>query len=161
MAELGKKTLRAWRRLEKSHAAIHRRLEQALKSAKLPPLLWLRALEEAARHGEDGLRPFELQDALDLEQPAVSRLLEKMVVAALLTRTECPDDRRGWRVAATSLGLETRGRMKEVYEAALSAHFLGHLGEKQARALDEILGDLLDAHRSDEGFRPPARPAAT
>ena len=34
-----------------------------------------------------------------------------------------------------------------VYEAALSAHFLAHLGEKQARALDEILGDLLDAHR--------------
>lgn len=147
MAEPGRKALRSWRRLEKSHALVHARLEQALKAAGLPPLVWLRALEEVARRGEDGLRPFELQDALDLEQPAVSRLLDKMVAAGVLSRAECPDDRRGWRVAATPPGQETRTRMAEVYEAALSAHFLAHLGEKQARALDEILGDLLDAHR--------------
>lgn len=147
MAEPGRKTLRGWRRLEKSYAAVHGRLEQALKSDGLPPLLWLRALEEIARGGADGLRPFELQGALDLEQPAVSRLLERMVLAGLLIRAECLDDRRGWRVSAAPLGHETRARMAEVYEAALSAHFLAHLGEKQARALDEILGDLLDAHR--------------
>lgn len=147
MAELGRKTLRSFRRLEKSYAVVHARLERALKAGGLPPLLWLRALEEVVRRGADGLRPFELQDALDLEQPAVSRLLEKMVLAGLLSRTECVDDRRGWRVEATQLGQETRARMAEVYEAALSAHFLAHLGEKQARALDEILGDLLDAHR--------------
>lgn len=147
MAEPGKKTLRSWRRLEKSYALVHARLEQTLRSAGLPPLVWLRALEEVARRGDDGLRPFELQDALDLEQPAVSRLLEKMVAADLLSRSECLDDRRGWRVATTPHGQETRAKMAEVYEAALAAHFLAHLGEKQARALDEILGDLLDAHR--------------
>lgn len=147
MAEPGRKALRSWRRLEKTYALIHARLERALKAADLPPLVWLRALDEIARRAEDGLRPFELQDALDLEQPAVSRLLEKMVVAGLLSRTECPDDRRGWRVAVTPLGLQTRGRMTETYEAALSAQFLSHLGEKRARALDEIFGDLLGAHR--------------
>lgn len=147
MAEPGRKALRSWRRLEKSYALVHARLEQALKAEKLPPLLWLRALEEFARRGDEGLRPFELQDALDLEQPAVSRLLEKMVGAGLLNRAECQDDRRGWQVVATPLGAETRERMAAVYTDALSAHFLAHLGEKQARALDEILGDLLEARR--------------
>lgn len=151
MAEPGRKTLRSWRRLERSYALVHGRLEEALKSQGLPPLLWLRALEEFARCGEDGLRPFELQDALGLEQPAVSRLLEKMVGAGLLNRTECQDDRRGWRVAATPLGAETRERMAIAYTDALSAHFLAHLGEKQARALDEILGDLLESAGPADG----------
>ncbi len=148
MAEPGKKALRSWRRLEKAHDLVSGRIEQALKAAGLPPLLWLRALEELERHGDRGPRPYELQTALDLEQPAVSRVLARMAAAGLIARRECADDRRGWTIATTPLGHEARVRAAEVYATALFAHFLAHLGEKQARSLDEILGDLLDSLRS-------------
>lgn len=147
MAEISKKALRSWRRLEKSHAIVSGKIEAALKSSGLPPLIWLRALDELERRNESGLRPFELQSALGLEQPAVSRLLEKMTVEGMVARQECTDDRRGWRVSATPLGRQAHARMVESYTAALSQHFLGHLSDKQAKALDEILGDLLDAAR--------------
>ena len=110
-------------------------------------MLWLRALEELERRANEGARPFELQRALGLEQPAVSRLLDRMMAAGVVARRECDQDRRGWTVTATALGQEKAGRMADVYARALSAHFLAHVSEKQARALDEILGDLLDAAR--------------
>lgn len=150
MAEPGKKALRSWRRLEKVHALVDAGLERDLKAAGLPPLIWLRALDEISRF-EDGLRPFQLQDAIQLEQPAVSRLLEKMTAAGVVSRTECAEDRRGWRVEATQAGRATRNRMAEVYAAALARHFLEHLSDKQARALDEILGDLLDGALTSRG----------
>lgn len=121
------------------------RIETALKRAGLPALVWLAALEELEQSGESGRRPFELQQALEIEQPAVSRLLEKMIGAGMAERTECVDDRRGWTVTATAAGREARERMATVYLAALSEHYLAHLSDKQARNLDEILGEFLDA----------------
>ena len=151
MAEPGKKALRGWRRLERVHAFVADRIESELKSAGLPPLVWLRALEELEHAGEDGLRPFELQRALDLEQPAVSRLLEKMAAAGAVARTDCAEDRRGWNMTLTASGREIRDRMASIHAAALSAHYLPHLSDKRARALDEILGEFLDSARAAKG----------
>ena len=148
MAEFGRKALRSWRRLERSHAIVSAGIERALKSAGLPPLIWFRAFEEFGRQEWKSLRPFELQTPLGLEQPAVSRLLEKMTAAGMVSRREFAEDRRGWTIDVTPLGRETHARMAEAYGAALSTLFLAHLGDKQARALDEILGDLLDAVRA-------------
>ena len=52
---------------------------------------------------------------------------------------------------SSEIGAETRERMAIAYTDALSAHFLAHLGEKQARALDEILGDLLESAGPADG----------
>ena len=162
MAEPGKKALRSWRGLEKVHALVDAGLERDLKTAGLPPLIWLRALDEISRM-DDGVRPFQLQDALQIEQPAVSRLLEKMTAAGVITRTECAEDRRGWRVAATQAGHATRDRMADIYAEALARHFLEYLSDKQARALDEILGDLLDGARTSRSAisSAPGSPSGT
>ena len=147
MADYGKKTIRSWRRLEKAHALVYSRIEQDLKAAGLPPLSWLRAMDEIARES-DGLRPFQLQQALQIEQPAVSRLLEKLAGAGHVSRTEIIEDRRGWRVRLTETGAATQAKMATLYAAALSQHYLPHLSDKQARALDEVLGDFLDSARA-------------
>ena len=151
MAGVGKKALRGWRRLERAHAFVSDRIESELKSAGLPPLVWLRALAELERASEDGLRPFELQRALDLEQPAVSRLLEKMAAGGAIVRADCAEDRRGWNVTLTASGRETCDRMAAIQAAALTTHYLPHLSDKQARALDEILGEFLDSARAAKG----------
>ncbi len=148
MAEFGRKALRSWRRLERAHGVVSTEIESALKASGLPPMLWLHVFEEFERREWSSLRPFELQAPLGLEQPAVSRLLDKMTAAGMVSRQEFAADRRGWTIDATPLGRETHARMAEAYLAALTAHFLAPLGEKQARALDEILGDLLDALRA-------------
>lgn len=131
-----------------------------LKARDLPPLIWLRALDEIAR-SDEGLRPFQLQQALAIEQPAVSRLLEKIFAASLIVRTECDEDRRGWTVSLTEKGRDMRDRMSEVYTEVLSRHFLAHVSDKQARNLDEALGDLLDGLRDRPSVSSgPASPGA-
>lgn len=158
MAEIGRKALRSWRRLEKAYALVSAAIERDLKLRSLPPLIWLRALDEIVRHDE-GLRPFELQQALAIEQPAVSRLLDKLIAADLIVRIECAEDRRGWIVRVTERGGDLRDRMTEAYIDALSHHFLAYASDKQAKNLDEILGDLLDGRRDRPAVRSgPASP---
>ncbi|MCB1533977.1 MAG: MarR family transcriptional regulator [Rhodoblastus sp.] len=148
MAEIGKKTLRSWRRLARAQSFVADRIEAALKGAGLPALVWLAAFDELEKAGEPGLRPFELQRALELEQPAVSRLLDKMIGAGMAERRECDDDRRGWTVTATDSGRKTQERMATTQVAALTEHYLAHLSDKQARTLDEILGEFLSSSRA-------------
>ena len=151
MAEISKKALRSWRRLSRAQSFVADRIEAALKGAGLPAHIWLAALDELEKAGEPGLRPFELQRALELEQPAISRLLDKMIGSGLAERRECADDRRGWTVTATDTGRETQQRMATVQIAALTKHYLAHLSDKQARNLDEILGDFLSSCRASAG----------
>lgn len=146
MAEVGKKASRAWRRLTTVHIAVSNAIETALKAADLPPELWLRALD-ALERAAGGMRPFEVQATLGIEQPAVSRLLDRMHQAGSIERVACDDDRRGWRVSITDEGRQTLERMTETRRAALAEHFFDRLTEKQLKTLDEIFGDWLDARR--------------
>lgn len=147
MAELGRKTLRAWLRLHHADKLITRALEEALAAAGLPRLIWRDALVELERREAAGMRPYELQAALEEDQPAISRLLDRLVAAGCVERAPCDDDRRGWRVSITDKGRETLSKMNEIHAGAVAAHFADRISEKQAKTLDEILGDLLHPHR--------------
>src|ERR1700751_3913382 len=69
---------RAWARLIKAQRTALGSVEGALKAAGLPPLAWYDALLELERAGAPGLRPFELERAMLLEQYNLSRLLDRM-----------------------------------------------------------------------------------
>ena len=58
----------AWARLMKAQRVALARVEAGLKRAGLPPLAWYDVLLELERAGKAGLRPFELERALLLEQ---------------------------------------------------------------------------------------------
>ena len=85
----------AWGRLVRAHQAAMSRVESALKAADLPPLAWYEVLVELERAGEHGLRPFALEEALQLPQYGLSRLLARMEAAGLVLRGSCPGDGRG------------------------------------------------------------------
>ena len=61
------------------------RVESALKAAGLPPLAWYEVLVELDRAGACGVRPFALEEALQLPQYGLSRLLARMEEAGLVT----------------------------------------------------------------------------
>ena len=76
------------------------RVESALKAADLPPLAWYEVLVELERAGAYGVRPFALEEALQLPQYGLSRLLARMEAAGLVLRGSCPGDGRGQMVVA-------------------------------------------------------------
>jgi len=140
--------VRAWARLIRAQRLALGAAEQALKSAGLPPLAWYDALIELERAGNDGLRAFELERAMLLEQYNLSRLLDRLEKAGYVERRVCADDRRGQVLAITPAGKTIRRRMWPVYGAAIEDAFGRHLSAKQAETLDALLGALLEKSRA-------------
>ena len=139
---------RAWARLMRAQRIALASVERALKSAGLPPLAWYDALLELERAGAQGLRPFELERAMLLEQYNLSRLLDRIEKAGYLERRACADDGRGHVVVITPAGKAMRRRMWPVYAAAIQEAFGRRLSEQQAKNLDALLGALIARPRA-------------
>jgi len=137
--------VRAWARLVKAQRAALAAVERALKDAGQPPLAWYDALLELEKAGERGLRPFELERAMLLEQYNLSRLLARMEGTGLIERAVCPEDGRGQVVRISEKGKALRREMWPVYARAIESAVGARLDSKDVEALDAILGRLIQA----------------
>lgn len=136
--------VRAWARLLKAHRIALGSVEQALKAAGLPPLTWYDALLELERAGVRGLRPFELEREVLLEQYNLSRLIERMAMAGYVERRACREDGRGQVIIITPAGRRTRRRMWMIYGPAIRHAFGDKLSAGQTETLDAILGAFIE-----------------
>ena len=129
---------RAWVQLIRAHRSALCQVEKALRAADLPPLEWYDVLLELERGGP--LRPRDLQERLLFAQYNLSRLLDRMESAGIVTRERCSDDARCQWVRTTEAGNALRQRMWPVYACAIRAA----VGEKLSDAQADKLGDLLE-----------------
>lgn len=127
----------AWVQLILAHRSALASVERALRVADLPPLGWYDVLLELERGG--ALRPRDLQDRLLLAQYNLSRLLDRMHAAKLISRERCPDDARCQWVKVTSDGKAMRKRMWPVYSSAIEGALGAKLTMGQAKSLSELL----------------------
>jgi len=141
--------IRAWARLMKAQQLALASIEQSLKAAGLPPLGWYDVLLEVERAGEDGLRPFELEQAMLLAQYNLSRLVDRIERAGYVERRACEEDGRGQLIAITSAGKAIRRKMWPVYARAIEAALGQHLSAKEAEALDGLLGLVIEKNNDD------------
>ena len=150
MSETPSRTvIRVWARLMRAQQLALAAVERELKAAGLPSLVWYDVLLEVERAGGEGLRPFELQRAMLLAQYNLSRLLDRIERAGLVERRACEDDGRGQLVAITEHGKAIRLKMWPVYAQAIEATVGKRLSAKQAKALDGLLGFLIEGDRRD------------
>jgi DNA-binding MarR family transcriptional regulator len=147
--------VRAWARLMKAQQLALAAIERELKEAGLPPLVWYDVLLEVERAGNDGSRPFELERAMLLAQYNLSRLIDRIERAGYLERRTCEDDGRGQLIVITDRGKAIRRKMWPVYARAIESSVGTNLSAKQAAALDDLLGRLIDQHRTERARRPP------
>jgi DNA-binding MarR family transcriptional regulator len=142
-AKLSEVVVRTWARLMKAQQRVLAAIEGDLKAAGLPPLAWYDVLLELERAGEGGLRPFELQRAMLLEQYNLSRLIDRIEQAGYVERRACAEDGRGQQIAITDRGKAMRRKMWPVYSRAIQSAVGEHLSGAQAEALDVLLGRLI------------------
>ena len=133
----------AWVRLMLAQRHVLGDVESALKRSDLPGLAWYDVLLELERVGRDGLRPVALERALLLRQYNLSRQIDRMEAAGLVTRRPCRDDARGQVVMITATGRRMRKRMWPVYGAAIQSAVGEHLNAGQAAELAGLLDRLL------------------
>ena len=118
-------------------------VESALKEADLPPLGWYDVLLELERAGDEGSRPYELQDKLLLPQYGLSRLLSRIEKAGYVERISSEEDGRGQLVLITPLGRSVRARMWSIYAPAIERAIGKKLSSAQAKSLSNLLEKLI------------------
>ncbi len=112
---------------------ITQRLAEALKPFAVTPSQYnvLRILRGA---GADGSRCGEIAERLVAHDPDVTRLLDRLERAGLVTRGRDVDDRRVVRTKITAAGLALLQRADGPVDAVASTHF-GPLGGRELRQL--------------------------
>lgn len=142
MAKPAAMTLLAWTRLMRAAEIAGHHCAAALRTAGLPPPEWYDVLLALERGGPQ--RPRALQTALITEQYTLSRLLDRIVQAGLITRTPCTDDARGHILALTDAGKAMRAAMWPVYAEAIEAAVGARLDADGPAALAGLLGPLAE-----------------
>lgn len=136
-----------WRLVLTTHTILIELIEQELRQAGLPPLTWydvLLALEEAP---DQRLRLHELADAIILQRSNLTRLIDRLEAARLVSRESCSTDRRGAFATITQKGLATRQQMWPIYSNAIAKYFACHLNDTEVSLLTESLKRMLSHAR--------------
>jgi DNA-binding MarR family transcriptional regulator len=112
--------LERWRELESAHASVRDALESALQREHQLSLSEYEVLRDLARL-EGQCRMQELAGEIRLSQSALSRLVQRLEDAGLVTRAICSHDRRGINAVLTDAGREAAKRAEPTHIAALEA----------------------------------------
>ena len=142
MAKPAAITLLAWTRLLRAADFASQHCAAMLRTAGLPPPEWYDVLLALERSGAQ--RPRTLQAALGTEQYALSRLIDRIVKAGLVTRTPCPNDARGHTLDLTPEGKAMRAAMWPVYAEAIEAALGARLDDEGPAALAALLAPLAE-----------------
>jgi DNA-binding MarR family transcriptional regulator len=99
--ELSEAAVGAWIALMRAQQTALLKIERAFREAELPPLAWYDLLWELDRAGNEGLRPFELEERILIAQSNISRLIDRLAEREYVVRERTEEDGRGQRVRIT------------------------------------------------------------
>jgi DNA-binding MarR family transcriptional regulator len=141
-------SLGAWRAFLTAHARITRAINRDLAAAGLPDLSWYDLLWALYRQPERRLRVKDLASEVVLSPTAMSRFVDRVEAAGLVTRAPDPADRRALQITLTDAGVDLLRRMWPVYERGIETYFAAHL-EGAPRAMFERMARRGQASPAD------------
>ena len=130
----------AWEAVMTSHA----RLTRLFGTEKMWGEVSMReydVLYTLAKAGEP-LRIGEVQQGVLVSQPALSRLVDRLVDRGLLARETDPDDARAVRISLTEQGAELQRQVGRVHARSVTRELNAALTETEMRELRRIAGKL-------------------
>jgi len=137
--------LAAWRNFITAHARLIDRIDRELADAGCVPLHWYDVLIELAEAPERRLRLSDLARKVVLSRSGLTRLVDKLEAAGLLTREAAPTDGRGAFAVLTEEGRAALRRAWPVYARGIQEHFAQHLSDEEALVFRESLARMLEA----------------
>ena len=122
-------------------------LRRVVSAEGLPVEFW-RVLEALA--DERGRSMSELAEQIGMQMPATSKVVDRMVEAALIQRSADPADQRRVILHISDFGIQKFGalgaEMRE-HRSRLESAF----GVRQEERLRQLLKDFIEAHRREAG----------
>lgn len=142
----------AWAGVLRVHAALVPVLDHELQLAHHLPLSWYDVLLELNAAPGRRLTMTELGERVVVSRTRVSRIVDALAAAKLVSREVHPDDRRS---AYAVLSAEGRRRLRAAaptYLAGIERHFSAHLTSTQLGTVARALAKVLEA---EERTTPP------
>jgi DNA-binding MarR family transcriptional regulator len=134
-----------WGALLKVHAALVPRLDRELQEAHGLPLTWYDVLLELNGAPERRLTMGQLGSVAAVSRTRVSRVVDELVRAGLVSREPNPDDGRSAFAALTPAGRAALRKAAPTYVAAVQREFADHLTVREAQVLAGALRKVLAA----------------
>lgn len=135
----------AWRSFLRAHARIVRVLESELVADHPLSLGGYDVLVQLAEAPERRLRMAELADAVLLSRSGVTRLVDRLEVAGMVTRERFTGDGRGVVAVLTIKGVDTLREAARTHLAGVVRHFIDHFDEKELATFGELCIRLADS----------------
>ncbi|GAB3469502.1 MarR family transcriptional regulator [Actinophytocola sediminis] len=134
----------AWRSFLRAHARIVRVLETELVAAHPLSLGGYDVLVQLAEAPDRRLRMAELADAVLLSRSGVTRLVDRLEVAGMVTRERFTGDGRGVVAVLTTKGVDTLREAAHTHLAGVVRHFIDHFDQAELANFGELCTRLAD-----------------
>jgi DNA-binding MarR family transcriptional regulator len=142
---MGPELADTWGALLKVHAALVPRLDRELQETHGLPLTWYDVLLELNHAPDRRLTMGQLGTVAAVSRTRVSRVVEELVRAGLVTREPNPDDGRSAFAALTPSGRSALRKAAPTYLAAVQREFADHLSAREAEVVAKALRKVLAA----------------
>jgi DNA-binding MarR family transcriptional regulator len=136
--------LEAWRSFLRAHARLARVLEAELVAEHPITLGAYDVLVQLAEAPDRRLRMAELADAVLLSRSGVTRLVDRLEVAGMVTRERFGGDGRGVVAVITTKGVDTLRAAARTHLAGVVRHFVDHMSPDELTSLGELCARLVD-----------------
>lgn len=144
------KDLVAWRAFLEAHAFVLSKLADELEAEREMPLGWYDVLVQLSEAEGNKLRMTELADRVLLSKSGLTRLVDRMCDAGLVSRMADEEDRRGRWVEMTKLGRQRLVDAAPVHMRGVHQYFTDYLSDEEAAVLGAALRRIADAARTGE-----------
>jgi DNA-binding MarR family transcriptional regulator len=136
----------AWASLLKVHATLVPELDRELQQRHQLPLTWYDVLLELNAAPERRLTMGELGQRATVSRTRVSRVVDELSRAGLVTREPHPADKRSAYAVLTQAGRNRLRQAAPTYLAAIRRRFTAHLTTEENTDLAKALQRVLDAN---------------
>ena len=143
-------SMAAWRAFLQAYSTVMRTLEREMQESDGLPLSWYDILAHLDDTAEGRIRMQVLADSILLSRSGLTRMVDRMVEAGLVTRETCPEDRRGTYAVITPDGRAAFRRAMPGHIQGIQEHFLRHMSEEEIRALHGALSKPLKAEHGNQ-----------
>jgi MarR family transcriptional regulator, 2-MHQ and catechol-resistance regulon repressor len=143
LGQIDDERLRLMGLLIRSHRRLTDLLGRELEQVVGIPLVWFDVLIHIGGAEEGRLTMSKLSTEVALTTGGVTRLIDRMVEAGLVSRQNCPSDRRSVHVILTPQGQAVLGQAIGAHIDGIERHLIAPLDEKDRAALKVALAKLL------------------
>ena len=141
----------AWRSFLQAHSVVVSRVEGLLQHSSGLPFTWYDVLFQLSEAPDGRLRMHELAEAVLLSRSGLTRSVDRIEAAGLVTRQAIPGDRRSTHVVITDAGRQKLAAAFPVVRRAVLDLFAAYLSDGDAETLVRILGRIRDGARGEAG----------